>query len=328
MDTIRFRWLHLLSAGLSILLLAGTAQGQTLAELRSQLNQDLGDLHFAKSFTGLITISDEVELSSARFDINADTDTDLTVITLPFQTAIPFEDDALIKALHIEGALGFAQAEQSNADIYGGAVPAAATSVKTDWLTYSGLIGAGLDFKITDNLTLTPIVNVGLAYLRNETDYAGPGAGLTAALADGIAFNWDAWAISAGVAGRADYMVPLSDRLTLEAILRYDIRRTESFSTENSAQDFSTTSQFLTARVDLTGPTGYTLQGNALNWRSTLGYRTYIEGDLYGTSHLVQIGGALELTGDLPLDATLALNAAVFVGDNITGWTIGLSVGF
>jgi len=307
---------------------AAPSQAQTLNDLRAQLAEDLGDLHFAKSFTGLITAADELELSGARYRIDGDIDTKLTVFNLPFQRSFPFAEERFAEALHVEGALGYADANQSVADIYNGAAPGAATSVDTDSLTYAGLIGAGVDLRLGEALTFTPIVNFGVAYLRNETDYGGPGAAFSAALADGIAFNWDAWAMSAGVAGRLDYVAPLSETLTLELVGRYDIRWTDTFSTDNSAQDFSTTSQFLTLRADLTGPTGYQVQGNELNWRTTLGYRAFIEGDLYDTQHLIQLGGALELTGDLPLDSTLALTAAVFVGDDITGWTVGISVGF
>lgn len=303
-------------------------QAQTLAELRGQLSEDLGRTHFAKSFVGMVNASNEVELSGANFDIDNDTDTELTVFTLPFQQYLPFMGGKSSTKFYVEGALGYAKAEESVADLYGGAFPANATSVSADWTTYSAFAGAGLTLKLTPDLTFTPILNLGIANIQSDADFGGPGAAFTSALTNGIVFNWDAWVMSYGVAGRADYQIDLSRTIALELIARYDLRWTETIHTDNAAQDFATASQFLTLRADLTGPTNFTVLSRPVDWRATLGYRNMIEGDLYDTHHLVQIGGALEVSNDLPLGSTLALSAAYFVGDDITGWSVGLSVGF
>ncbi|MFK7790267.1 MAG: hypothetical protein AB8C95_12340 [Phycisphaeraceae bacterium] len=305
-----------------------SVQAQTLADLRDQLSRDLNRTHFAKSFVGMVNVSNSVELSGANFQLDNDTDTELAVFSLPFQTHVPFIDTPYATDLYLEGALGYAKAEDRVADLYNGAFPAAATSVNAEWTTYTALGGAGVTFEIAEGLTFTPIVNMGIANLQSDADFGGIGSAFTAALTDGIVFNWDAWLISYGVAGRTDYIVPITEEISLELIARYDIRWSETISTDNAAQDFATTSQILTLRADLTGPTHMTLLNRPIDWRATLGYRNMIEGDFYDTHHIVQIGGALELSNDLPLVSTLALSGAIFVGDDITGWSVGLQVGF
>lgn len=311
-----------------ILCVTMPAGAQTLNDLRNRISEDLGRTHFAKSFTGLITASNEIELSGARYEIDNATNTELTVFSLPFQTVVPLEDNQHRIGIHLEGALGYARANDTIADIFQGAFPAAATSVDADWTTFSGLIGCGLEFEVVDGLRLTPIVNLGLAHIDSDADFGGPGSALTAALTNGIAYNWDAWVVSYGVAGRADYTTALTDKLDLELIARYDIRWSETLETDDSAQDFATTSQMLTLRADLTGPTGLKVYNRDIDWRATVGYRNFIEGDLYGVQHIVQVGGALEISDDLPLGSTLSLAGAVFVGDDLTGWSLALSIGF
>lgn len=322
------KWLFGPAACCLCVLASPSAHAQTLNDLRNQLSGDLENTHFAKSFVGMVNASNELELSGATFKIDNETDTDLLVLSLPFQTNVPFIQDAAASSFYIEGALGYAKAEDSIRDLFQGAFPAAATSVNAQWTTYSALGGVGLTYDITDRLTFTPIINAGIANIRSDADFGGPGAALTAALTDGIAFNWDAWVVSYGVAGRADYTTPITDDITFEFITRYDIRWSETVSTDNAAQDFATTSQILTLRGDLTGPTHLRLAGRAIDWRTTLGYRNMVEGDLYGSHHLVQIGGGLEMSDDLPLGSTLSLTAAVFIGGDITGWTAGLTIGF
>lgn len=305
----------------------GSIQAQTLADLREQLSRDLSQTHFAKSFVGMVNASNEFELSGANYKLDNDTNTDLTVFALPFQTEITLYEHGTPN-LYLEGALGYAKATDSIADVFEGAFPAAATSVDADWTTYSAIGGVGLTFDLTDALTFTPIINLGVARLESSADFAGSGAAFTRALTDGIVFNWDALLMSYGIAGRADYTHPITDEITFEFILRYDLRWSETIRSDNAAQDFATVSQTLTLRADFTGPTDWVLLSRPVDWRGTLGYRNMIEGDLYDSHHLVQIGGALEISSDLPLGSTLGLSAAVFFGDNLTGWSVGLTVGF
>lgn len=311
------------------LVLALPCAAQSLEDLRRDLRQRLGEVHFAQALGGLVLASDELELSGAKFDFHDESDTELVALVLPFQRTLrPFADERF--GLYLEGAVGHARATQRSSDLYSGRLPGFETAVDTDWSTYSALVGVGLSYDLTPTLQVSAIGDLGLAYLSNDADYSGPGAAVTAAIADGIAFNWDALASCHGTAARVDWSCPLDDERELELIARYDLRWTDTLSSDDPAQDFATRLQWLTLRGDVTGPTGIELLGGQLGWRGILGYRAFLEGDLFGAEDFFQIGGALELAEQqaLPLLGGMSLSAGIFVGAELSGWIVGFNVSF
>lgn len=311
-----------------LLFVAGPCPGQDLNALRQQLRDDLSQAHFAKSLTGLVLLSDELEIGGAHYRIDDAFDTRLSAVALPFHTTLtPWGDNA--QNLYLEGVLGYARASQRSADIYSGTIPALATSVDTDWSTYGGLLGIGSAFEIGEGLTFAPIAHLGAARIENDTDFGGPGGTVTAALADGIAFNWDAVVAIGGGAGRVDWIRPLGDyELTL--VGRYDLRWTGTIREDDPAQDFSTRSQLATVRGDIGGPSGMTMFGRALSWGATASYRRFFGGDLYGVEDIVQLGASFEIDmgEEMPVGHGLSWSASAFVGEDLTGWAIGFGVTF
>jgi len=83
-------------------------------------------------------------------------------------------------------------------------------------------------------------------------------------------------------------------------------------------------------RADLTGPTGLTPFGHPLGWRGVLGYRHFLEEDLFDTRDFYEIGGGLELDlhEALPFGRVVSLNAALILGPAVIGWTAGVSLAF
>lgn len=315
--------------GAACLALMPPLTAQSVQESRSELRARLSEIHFAKSLIGLVLAADELELGGARYDLDDPNDTDLTTLTLPGHTTVTaFGEDA--PALYLEGVVGYARADQTVADFYGGNRPGLETAVDSEWTTVGGLGGVGLEFSLTDELTLTPLASVGLTHIENEASYSGPGAAATQPVADGIAYNWDGLAVLWGGGLRADWIRPLGDEHQLEVIGRYDVRQVEMVDDDDDAQDFESTSQVLTLRADVTGPTGAELFTHPLAWRIFGAYRNLLEGDLFGTDQYVEVGGGLSLdTGDdLPLVGGLTLTGAVIVGDGVFGWSAGVGVVF
>ena len=304
---------------------AAGASAQSIDDLRDSLRNSVEDTHFAKGLVGLVLASDEIELSGGTLFLDDDTDTEIDTVSLPFQRTVSVYKSG--PRLYFEGAVGYSNAEQRAEDVYGGALPAAATRVTTNWITYGGLAGAGIEFDLAEGLTLAPIVNLGLARIENETDYSGPGAALTAAVADGIVFNWDALALSAGAAVRAEWDHTIREGYELSIIGRYDVRWTETVDADDEAQEFSTRSQVFTLRSDVTGPTGLRLFERDLGWRATAGYRHFVEGDLFEIKDYASLGGALELP-NTALGGTLSLGAAVIVGEDVVGYSLGVGMTF
>jgi len=313
----------------ALLLLASAAGAQDIDEIRDLLRESLEETQFVRSLAGVITVANDFELSSARLRFHDDGDTELSIVAFPFRTVLrPFGSDA--PGLYLEGVLGWAQAKAYLDDLWDGDLPGAETRVGARWTTYGGTIGLGPQFRLRDDLTVTPILNGGLARLESDADYAGPGAELSAAIVDGIGFNWDALTWSGGGALRVDWNRPVGRSLELELIARYDLRWFGTFETDDPAQEFTARTQVVSLRGDLLGPFGRQVFGDDLYWRATLAYRGFLEGDLNDSQHIVEVGGAIEVdvSSHTPLAGRVSLSAAAFVGDQVTGWTVGVGFRF
>jgi hypothetical protein len=308
----------------------GTATTQDLGAARQRLREDLSSANFAQSLLGLVLLSDELELSGASYTIDDGNSTDLETYALPFHVSRPLRSDHGLR-WHLEGTLGYAEARQGSADVYGGQLPGLETAVDTRWRAYGALAGLGLEVPLADDLTLAAIVDLGVSRLENDARFTGPGAAVTAAFTDGIAFNWDALALTHGGALRSGWRRQLGAGYRLELAGRYDIRWTDTVQEDDAAQDFVARSQLMTLRADLFGPTGWTLFERDLGWQLTGAYRHFPEGDLFGVQGYAQLGASLLVpTGDLGVFGAngFALGAAVMAGDDIRGWTIGFRVLF
>lgn len=306
-----------------------SARAQTIDDIRQGLRDSLRQAQFAGGFAGLIAASDELELSGATYWVDSSADPKLSTISLPYRhTFHPCSKGW--PGLYFEGALGYASAKESVNDIFGGALPGLDASVKSESTTYGGLVGLGPEFQLKERLSLAVIANGGMAHLENDADYGGPGAGVAAALLDGLALNWKASTLSGGGALRMDWLQDLGRGCELELVARYDLRWTKTFDTTDVAEEFTTRMQVLTLRADVTGPTGWSVHDNLVKWRSTLGYRYFAEGSLYDVRHIALVGGSLELDTDgiLPLGPTTSLSAGLIVGPDVIGYTLGLGVSF
>jgi len=311
----------------------GETFGQTLDDVRDQLRQSLGDVQFAASFAGLIAFSDELELSGARYELDDGdgnlSDTKLSTLALPFRKRFHPWGDA-VTSIYAEGVVGYASTDRQANDLYSGAIPAAQTSVDSDSKTYGGLLGVGPEFRVIKGVRVASILNVGVAYIENDADYGGPGAQLSSQLLDGLAFNWDAWTVSGGGALRADWLQALGRGCELEVVCRYDLRWTQTFATDDEAQEFSSRLQLITLRADVVGPTGLTPFERMLYWRVLSGYRHFFEGGLSNVHDMVLLGGGIEydIAGILPLGSRVSVRGGVIVGDKISGYTVGAGLSF
>jgi hypothetical protein len=311
---------------LALLLLAPPAVAQQ-AEAQEALREGLRQSKFATALTSLVVVSDESELSTTTYDFD-DTDTELSSITFPTHTTFhPWGDDE--PGLHVEAVVGYARSKERTDDLYEGALPGMETSVDAKWRSYGALAGVGLEFAPREDLTVTPMLQLGVSRLENDAAYGGPGAAFTAGFADGIAFNWDALAVTTGVGTRADWLRPIGDEHELEVVARYDLRWTETVEADDPAQEFRTRTQLLTLRADLTGPTGIRLLDDELGWRTFVGYRRFLEGDLFDTRDLFQLGGSFELDlGERLFDSGLTVDVSIIRGPGFTGWSAGVGFSF
>lgn len=298
---------------------------QPIQDIRRQLSDELRGVGFAASFATLVASGSELELSSARYFIDDDFGTRVSILAFPASHVFhPFGDGA--PGLYTEGSVGYLTESQHVRDIWSGQFPGNEAAVDSDSTTVSGILGAGPQFTLAKALTLTPILDVGLAYIQSRASYSGPGAGGAASLLDGIALNWQALTASEGVAARLAWERPFAEHYKVSALARYDVRWTNTIRTDDPAQEFSVRSQLFTLRADLTGPTGLVVAGGDLGWRASLGYRQFFEGDLEGIRQFASIGGAVELRNLLP--GTVSLEGAFLAGNRTVGYSVGLGFSF
>lgn len=307
--------------------LARVAAGQTIDEIRDSFRSNLANDQFAKSFAGLSAASDELDLAGAHYSINDQYDSRLAFLALPYSHGFtPWGEDAT--GIYAEAAIGLGQARQRTDDAWSGSLPGFETAVDTTWTTASLFAAGGPQFTLAKGLTIAPLVGAGLSYVRNDTNYSGPGAAFTQALVDGLAFNWDAWTGSVGTGARVAWEKELNEDLDLELMGRYDLRWTRTMETDDPAQTFSERSQTLTLRADLVGPLPIDLSGGPLRWRATVAYRNFLESTLFDIRDFYSIGGGVELDHGLPIGHTLSVQAAVILGKDLTGYSLGLALEF
>lgn len=312
---------------LALAALGAPATAQSLADARAELSANLAAAHFAKGLTTLVVLSNEVELSGAHYDVDDDTATRIATLGLPFSTTFsPWGEERT--GVYVEGVVGYARATQSVPDLYQGMLPGLETTVGATWTTFGVLAGIGPEFVLREGLRLALVLDLGLGYVQNVADYSGAGAAVTSSLLDGIGLNWDVTTGMLGSGLRLDWERPLGDHHDLELVARYDLRFTRTLASDDPAQDFSTRGQFLTLRGDVVGPTGWVWNESPVGWRTTVGFRRLIEGDLFGVDHYAQLGGSLEWQPLPDLPGDLSLSGAWIVGEDLTGWTVGVGLSF
>lgn len=313
---------------LACVCIAGSAGAQiTIDDLRDQLRGNLSTIEFAKSLASLIQLSGDIELSGARYEIDDEQGTTISLLTLPGGRSFDVFGNAPV-SLRAEGALAVARLNQQTADLFGGALPGLEASIDSDWTTLSGLIGAGPEFEVAQGLRVAAISSLSLAYVRNDARYAGPGAPLAEAIVDGIGLNWESWVGSVGIAGRAQWDRPLPRGLRTSLSARYDVRWVETLRSDDPAQDFSTTLQYATVRGDLFGPTGLSFAGGDVEWQTFAGIKRFTQGDLFGVDQFLQLGGGVRLIDALPIGAIVSLKGIAIIGRDLTGFSVGVSLGF
>ncbi|MEM1071718.1 MAG: hypothetical protein AAGH71_02705 [Planctomycetota bacterium] len=308
----------------SAAIVSGIAAAQPgVGDIEAAFSRGERSVDFAQSIAGLVTVREGVEFGVTAYDLDDSDSTEIVLLALQAsRTFRLFGEDA--PGLLVEGSASYARSEGDLEDLFFGLAPGSEASVDYEFRTLTAQVGVGPAFETAEGLTLTPMMNVGGSLVESDADYAGPGTVVATAVADGIAFNWEAGALSLGFVGRAEYVTELDEGLELRLLGRYDVRLVETVGEDDPAQDFSGTLQFFTLGADVTGGTETEVLGGTLGWQAGLAYTVFAEGDAFGSDHYVQLSGGVGLNDDLNLGSRLALNAVVVLGEDLTG--IGGSV--
>lgn len=318
---------HVLVPVVLSIALAPASSAQTIEDLRNQLRSELVQDQFSGSIVTLILLSNELELSGINYELDDEVGTEITALVLPFNyTFHPFEDERT--GLYTEGVIGTSSMDQSGPDLFNGDLPGGETAFNTEWRTFGGLLGAGPERHLSEEISVAAIGQVGLSYLENRAIYEGPGADLSSQLFDGLLFNWDAWAVTYGVAARLRWWRALGSGRSIEFTSRYDVRWTDAFDVEDEVQDFLTKSELTTFRLQYRALTGLRMGRYPIGWRTHAGLSWVLASETADPFGLIEVGGGLDLLTqrDLPYVDGLTAGGALFLGDGVAGWTVGVGI--
>ncbi len=316
--------------GASGFLLTSVASAQTLEELRDAVRDVARSTRYPLFVAALLGLTDEAELSGGNFRIDGEPSTDLSLLNLPMRSKLELGES--LPDLLVEGTVGYATARVDIGDVWSGSLPGLETRVVADYEAYGGFAGVGPLLPIGSRWDFAALAIGGVAYVDSDARYEGPGAPLSSVLLDGILFNWDAtYAIYGGS------LLLRNDGWQWGSVavvphLRYDLRRMDPIEVDDVSQDTESTVQWLVGRLGFEGPTGWTFRGRGVDWIGDVGVKVFDDdtADVLGFGEYLEVGAGLQWAGDeLPSGVSkLKLTGAVFVGDDITGWTLGVSVDF
>jgi len=227
--------------------------------------------------------------------------------------------------LYLEGTLAYGRYDPSFV-VSDGQAPA---RIPVKWDSLLGTAGVGWDFAITKRLVLRPILNFSLGRVESEgVVTSAPAAGNRAAL--DFLGNGRLNAFGRGASLMLDYERYLAEN-EVDVELRYSYINLRSFDSSQAveghanAQTFSFWSRYR-------APTRFTLLERPLRYVLEYAYTTFL-GDLEGVlgfDDVHSFGVGLELDSsryDVHVERT-RLMVRYKIGNNVTGWALGLAVSF
>jgi hypothetical protein len=304
--------------------------GQTLAQLRDEVSEAASSGRYSLFVASIGSLVRDGEMSGGRFTVDSEPQLRVTDVTLPYRRDFLREDDG--PWLRVEASLGYATVDTRFADLWSGSFAGFETEVDTRYEAFVFDGGIGPTLPLGRGVTLSPLLHGGASWLRNEAEFRGPGAAFTQAITEGILFDWEGTYASIGgsLALRGDPIAWIGASWSPQ--LRYDVRRTEGIEVDDPALDADDTTQWMTARLDVTGPLDYEVAGASLSWLSGFGYRRWLGtsadqlqfDDIYEATVGVSAGGE----DALPLVEAVRFSVSLLFGDDVQGWSVGFGVTF
>lgn len=310
--------------------LASMAPAQLLEQLREAVREEAAAVRYGTFISFLSNTAADGQLSSGTLTIDSDPKTQLTSICLPFRTDTPRGEDGDL--LFGEATFGYATAHSKLSDLWAGTLPGLETSVDSRYHCFSGDGGLGVSLPVGAGFHVQPLGHVGLAYAFNDSTFAGNGAAVAQAATEGILFNWDATYGSYGGSFAIHNPDIALGAFHLDAIVRYDVRHSFGISIDDPVLDTQQNTEWLTARLRLDRETSWSLFGEPIHWLTDIGYRRLLgrAADSIGFADYFELGGGLGLAPKqaIPLLHHVELGAALLLGEDVIGFSIGLSLDF
>jgi hypothetical protein len=227
------------------------------------------------------------------------------------------------RPIYLEGTLGYARYDPT----FRASDGTIERSVASDWNAYSATGGIGWDFPVAKDLVLRPILNASYGRVESNVSVNQTGSG------EEIDFlrsgRLDAYGAGGSLMLDYERYRPEGE---IDAELRYTDIRLRSLGGSSAAVRGSADAQSVSFWSRWRAPTGTVMLERPLRYVLEFAHSRFF-GDLDGAlgfNSISSFGGGLELDSsarDTPLTRA-RLMVRYKIGDNVTGWSIGLAVSF
>lgn len=304
---------------LALLSATASARGsgtEVVVDLQSNAIPDLLTSLFA------ISLTDGVSTGSFRIESGSENSSDTRLSTLHVPYRHEFDVGSSLGTLELSAIAGALWADDEvQFDLDRGRA-----EISEDWLSIGGQVGAAWKFPLAPCWTLSPGVGLGLLYTQNDARYNAVAAEVFQPALDGRLVNFEAWATVASLSLTLE-KERVHGELDWGLVARGTAARTDVFSGTSDFQEGADEGQVLVARAELGGPTGWNFSADSVDWDAFAGWVALydVDRDVLGFDSFAQLGGGLTLR---PIDALprVQFGGAWIVGEDITGWSLGLSL--
>ncbi len=334
---MRAAWTLVATAVLALMVLssAATAQNSSVVDdLRQEFRNEAERSKLGRSFQALSVFNITPGISAASYYVdNDDPNSDVTTIdSYKFSPSHTFDPIHGIKP-YVEATVGFLNSEASGQVFVDPNTP---TDVSFDIKTIAFLGGGGVEIDIVENTVVRPILLAGYSRIWDSDSISGPGADVLEEAGKGILF--DAWLNTFLVGGAVELehwgsSNPVHD-INYTAKIRFNQLYANTYSASDSSLEGGGTFGILTAGAEVDGPLwGVTLLDHEVRW---IGFatNTYLpndqESDALGFDYFFEVGGGLEFVDRTVVSGLegVSVRSSVLFGNNVYGWTAGLSLEF
>jgi hypothetical protein len=309
--------------GAFLLVVACPLAAQTLPE---QIRPVVESARLGTGYAQLINLSATPDVSAASYRIDTDgSSPTLDVLRLPYQARwLALSPDADLYWKVAGGYLKFKD------DFPFDPSPSVSGSIGSKWSAYSVTGGLLAKLRLGHSFTLEPALDFGVARLDNQASYAGAATALQPFL-DGLMFNWEtsAWLTTPSLA-----LEWSAAEATGKATVRGHVARSwvSSFDATDPVQEFNETANICSIRAEYVMPSDLRAFGRPLGWVVYGGYAGFFGANrnALGFTSVAEIGAGLEVpvSPDRQDSERVRLAAGYLVGADVTGWTVGVSLGY
>ena len=306
--------------------LSTNAQSISVAEidrLRQDALQAFNAERFGAGYSAMINFAVVPDISTARYNIDSDEGDDprLNVTRIPLRHV--FKSDLRDWSPFIEVGLAY-QTIKADFDILEG------ETISADWKASGGSLSTGVEFPITENFSLIPVLDIGLVRLENEANYQGElVTSVVKPVYEGLLFDWDAdaWLIGASLGFDYNHDFRKAD-VTVHGSITHNY--IDTYDSSSDLIDFDSHDTTLAIKLDSVHPTNLSVGAFPLALVTHVGGTTFLGNnrDALGFDYFFEFGLAIEM--DISQKQwhlnKFRLGANAIYGEDVTGW--GLLLGY